>query len=115
MMLISVNRLFFFRTTISLLISSYGKEIMKKSIFIFPFILLISFTIMAQKQDPVPARPLAEKGAQGDIILGKEYKKSQLLNAPQILQIGDSSQKKSIQKRQRTKTKKLNIIEKMAS
>ena len=61
---------------------------------------------MAQKQDSIPARSLAEKGAQGDIILGKENKKSQLSAAPQILQVGDSSGKKEVlQKRQRTKQK----------
>ena len=69
---------------------------MKKNIFIFSFILLVSCNIMAQKQDSVPARSLAEKGAQGDIILGKENKKSQLSAAPQLLQVGDSSGKKEI-------------------
>jgi len=79
---------------------------MKKNIFIFSFILLVSCNIMAQKQDSVPARSLAEKGAQGDIILGKENKKSQLLNPPQLLRSEILQvKKKSIQKKQRTKTK----------
>jgi hypothetical protein len=55
------------------------------NIFIFSFVLLISGDIMAQKQDSIPARSLAEKGAQGDLILGKE-----------ILQTGDSPQKKEM-------------------
>ena len=61
---------------------------------------------MAQKQDSVPARSLAEKGAQGDIILGKENKKSQLLDPPQILQVGDSSGKREVHsKKAKNKTK----------
>jgi hypothetical protein len=61
---------------------------------------------MAQKQDSVPARSLAEKGAQGDIILGKENKKSQLLESPQILQVGDSPGKKEVHsKKAKKKTK----------
>ncbi len=63
---------------------------------------------MAQKQDPVPARPLAEKGAQGDIILGKENKKSQLLDPSQILQVGDSSRKEEVHsKKAKNKNKKI--------
>ena len=61
---------------------------------------------MAQKQDSVPARSLAEKGAQGDIILGKENKKSQLLDPPQILQVGNSSGKREVRsKKAKNKTK----------
>jgi hypothetical protein len=79
---------------------------MKKNIFIFLFVLLISCNLMAQKQDSVPARSLAEKGAQGDIILGKENKKSQLLESPQILQVGDSPGKKEVHsKKAKKKTK----------
>ena len=63
---------------------------------------------MAQKQDSIPARSLVENGAQGDIILGKESKKSQLSAAPQILQAADSSSKKEVHsKRKRTNTKKI--------
>ena len=73
---------------------------MRKNIFIFSFVLLTSYDAMAQKQDPIPVRSLVEKGAQGDIILGKEHKKDQLSTRPQILPAGDSSRKKKlIQKR----------------
>ena len=87
--------------------SSKGKGIMKKNSFIFSFVLLISCDMMAQKQDLIPARSLVEKGEQGDIILGKESKKSQLSFTPRILEAADSSSKNEvIQKRQRTNTKK---------
>ena len=41
---------------------------------------------MAQAKDSVPAKNLAEKGAQGDVILGKQNKKSQLNAETQMLQ-----------------------------
>ena len=65
---------------------------MKRNIFIFSVVLLISCDIQAQKS--TPARLLAEKGTQGDIILGKENKKGQLSATPQILQPGDPLRKK---------------------
>jgi hypothetical protein len=72
------------------------KEFMKKSILICSFGLLVSGNIMAQKQDSIPARSLAEKGSHGDVLLGKEHKKAQLSAAPQMLNAADSSQKKDI-------------------
>lgn len=63
---------------------------------------------MAQRQDSIPARSLAEKGAQGDIILGKENKKGQLSAAPQALQAGDSSYKKKSPEKGKKQTKKFN-------
>ena len=62
--------------------------------------------MMAQKQDSIPARLLAEKGAQGDIILGKENKKGQLSATPQILQVEDSSRKKEVPSK-KAKNKKI--------
>ena len=59
---------------------------------------------MAQKQDLIPARPLVEKGEQGDIILGKEREKSQLSFTPQILEAADSSSKKEVHSK-KTKNK----------
>jgi hypothetical protein len=60
---------------------------------------------MAQKQDSVPARSLAEKGAQGDIILEKKTKKVNF-DPPQILQVGDSSGKREVHsKKAKNKTK----------
>jgi len=69
---------------------------MKKNSFIFSFVLLISCDMMAQKQDFIPARSLVEKGALGDIILGKKRKKSQLSFTPQILEAADSSSKNEV-------------------
>lgn len=62
---------------------------------------------MAQKQDSIPARSLAEKGSQGDVLLGNEHKKAQLSTAPQMLSAADSSQKKDIHsKKKRNRHKK---------
>jgi hypothetical protein len=81
---------------------------MKKNSFIFSFVLLISCDMMAQKQDLVPARSLAEKGAQGDIILGRERKKNQLSFKPQILEAADSSRKNEVNsKKTKNKHKKI--------
>jgi hypothetical protein len=63
---------------------------------------------MAQKQDSIPGKSLAEKGAQGDILLGKETKKNQLLETPQRLQGPDSSQRKDTHsKKKKSKHKKI--------
>jgi hypothetical protein len=61
---------------------------------------------MAQKQDSVPARSLAEKGAQGDIILGKENKKGQLSATSQILKVEDPSRKKEVPSKKAKNKKK---------
>ena len=63
---------------------------------------------MAQKQDSIPGKSLAEKGAQGDILLGKEVKKNQLLDTPPRLQVPDSSQKNDIHsKKKKSKYRKI--------
>ena len=51
---------------------------------------------MGQKHDSVPARSLAEKGAQGDVHLGNEIRKDKLLDAPQRLPVADSSPRTDI-------------------
>jgi hypothetical protein len=71
---------------------------MKKNIFIFSVVSLVSCAAMAQKQDSIPVRSLAEKAAQGDIILGQESKKQQLQAAPPMLNAVDSFQKRVIQR-----------------
>ena len=48
---------------------------------------------MAQSKDSVPARKVAENGAKGDIILGKQNKKDQLSASPQLLKQKDSLHK----------------------
>jgi hypothetical protein len=103
----ALARIFFFpRQTIFPLTSSYGKGIMKNNIFIFSFVLLISSTGMGQK-DSIPIRSLVEKGAAGDILLGKETRKAQLLGTPQRLQMPDSAQEKDIHlKKKKAKHKK---------
>ena len=54
---------------------------MKKDILVFSFVFLINCDMMGQKHDSVPARSLAEKGAQGDVHLGNEIRKDKLLDA----------------------------------
>ena len=82
---------------------------MKKTSLILSFLLLVSGGAMAQKHDPVPGDSMAEKGAQGDFLLGKEAKKNQLLDTPQKLQVPDSSQKKDVHsKKKRARHKKIN-------
>jgi hypothetical protein len=81
---------------------------MKRSILIFSFVLLASCGAMAQKQDSVPVKSLAEKGAQSDILFGNQAKKKQLLDTPQKLQMPDSSQTKDIQsKKKKPKHRKI--------
>jgi hypothetical protein len=81
---------------------------MKKNIFIFSFVLLTSCYGMAQKQDSVPVRSLAEKGGQGDILLAKETKKHQLSASPQMLNAADSSQNKDIHSKKKKQSTKKN-------
>lgn len=95
-------RIFFPGQPISLLASSYRQNTMKRTIFIFSLGLLVTCNSMAQKQGSVPARSLTEKGAQGDIVLGQENKKRQLLAKPVMLISADSSQKKKTHQRRRT-------------
>jgi hypothetical protein len=78
---------------------------MKKTSFTLVFIILIiNGKIMAQAKDSVPAKKLAEKGAQGDVILGKQNKKSQLNAEPQMLQ-KDSVDKPGSTQSKRKKSK----------
>lgn len=69
---------------------------MKKTsgIFIF-FILLTTASVMAQSKDSVPARKVVENGTNGDLILGKEKRKSQLTTSSQFLRQKDSSNKQT--------------------
>jgi hypothetical protein len=78
---------------------------MKNNTFIFSFVLLIRFNGMAQK-DSIPTKSLVEKGAAGDILLGRETKKAQLLVTPQRLQMPDSAREKEIHlKKKKAKNK----------
>jgi len=78
---------------------------MKNNIFIFSFVLLISFNGMAQK-DSIPIRSLVEKGAGGDILLGKETQRAQLIGTPQRLQMPDSARENEIHlKKKKAKNK----------
>ena len=81
---------------------------MKKDILIFSFAFLINCDMIAQKQDSIPARSLAEKGAQGDIHLGNEIRKDKLLDAPQRLPLADSSPRTDIHsKKKKNKSRKI--------
>ena len=59
---------------------------------------------MAQKKESIPAKPLAEKGAHGDIILGKENQKNQLTATAEMLN-ADTSKKKEIHSKKKHKKK----------
>ena len=64
---------------------------MKNTFLILIFVFFaINTKIIAQAKDSVPARKVAEKGAQGDIIIGKQNKKNQLSASPELLQQKDS-------------------------
>jgi len=58
---------------------------MKKINLIFIFLFITSGTLMAQSKDSASAKKVVEKGAKGDIILGKQNKKKQLTAAPTVL------------------------------
>ena len=47
---------------------------------VFPFFS----SLFAQNPDTIPVRQIVEDGTQGDIILGNEYKKNQLIFDPQL-------------------------------
>jgi len=49
------------------------------------FVFTVNTKIMAQGKDSMPAKKVAEKGAKGDLILGKQNKKKQLNASPQLL------------------------------
>lgn len=84
------------------------KGVMKKHTLIFSFVLMISNIVIAQQRDSIPARSIAEKGAQGDLILGKKIKKDQLLSTPPALQSGDSLYKtETPSKRKKNRHKKI--------
>ena len=80
---------------------------MKRNIFIFSFFLLVSCRIIAQKQDSIPVRPLVEKGAQGDVLVGNENKKARLSAVPQMLNAIDSSQKDIHSQKKKSKQKNI--------
>jgi len=62
---------------------------------------------LAQKQDSIPVRSLVERGAQGDVLLGKETRKAQLTSTPRGLQIpGSACEKKIYAKKKKAKPKK---------
>lgn len=50
---------------------------------------------MAQSKDSVPARKVVENGTTGDLIVGKESRKSQLNASPQLLKKNDSLNKEA--------------------
>ena len=60
---------------------------------------------MAQAKDSAPAKKVVEKGAQGDIILGKQNKKDQLNASPQQLQQKDSLHREVSNQSQKKKSK----------
>ena len=78
---------------------------MKKNILIFSVISLVTCEAIAQRQDPVRVRSLAEKAAQGDVILGQENKKKQLSAEPPILNAADSFQRKESHSKANSKHK----------
>jgi len=59
---------------------------------------------MAQK-DSIPIRSLVEKGAGGDILLGKETQRAQLIGTPQRLQMPGSAREKEIRLKKKAKNK----------
>ena len=64
---------------------------MKSTSLAFVFLIFTTSTkVMARGIDTLPAKRLAEKGAQGDIIIGKQNQKDQLRAQPQVLQQKDS-------------------------
>jgi hypothetical protein len=78
----------------------------KTSVALIFIILAINGKIMAQAKDSLPAKKVAEKGAQGDIILGKQNKKNDLKGEPQMLQKDSVNKPGSIQpKKKKTKIK----------
>lgn len=49
-------------------------------LLVFPFFC----SLLAQNPDTIPVRQIVEDGTKGDIILGNEYKKNQLIVDPQL-------------------------------
>jgi hypothetical protein len=47
---------------------------------------------VAQSKEPVSVKPITEKGATGDLIIGKEIKKNILSSSPELLQPNRSYQ-----------------------
>ena len=67
---------------------------MKKISILWASILLISCHAMAQKQDTIPVKPLVEKGAKGDLIIGNKNRQQQLNKSPEQLLQTDSLRKR---------------------
>ena len=79
---------------------------MKKTGIIFIFFTLLTLErIMAQTKDSVPAKKVVENGTKGDLIIGKENKKSQLMAPPQPLKQKDTLHKQSSTRPQKKKAK----------
>jgi hypothetical protein len=62
-----------------------SKQIMKKTFSCFFVALIYSISLMAQSKEPVSVL-ITEKGATGDLIIGKEIKKNLLSSSPELLQ-----------------------------
>jgi hypothetical protein len=79
---------------------------MKKTSLVLVFVIFtITTKIMAQAKDSAPAKKVVEKGAQGDIILGRKNKKNQLNASPQQLQQKDSVQREASTQSKKKKSK----------
>ena len=76
------------------------------SLVLIFLILTISGKIMAQSKDSVQAKKVAESGATGDIILGKQNKKTQLSVSPQRFTQKDSLHKEASIQSKKKKIKK---------
>ena len=80
---------------------------MKKSFLaLIAGIFTMNATIMAQGKDSIPVKKVVEKGANGDVILGKQNQKNQLGVAPQLLEQKDSLHNPtSTQKKKKSQSK----------
>ena len=67
----------------------------KMRVILILIVLLTAQRMMAQLKDSVPARKAVENGTKGDLIIGKENKKSQLTSSPQLLRQKDSANKEA--------------------
>jgi hypothetical protein len=59
---------------------------MKKAFSCFFIALVCSISLVAQSKEPVSVKSITEKGATGDLIIGKEIKKNLLSSSPELLQ-----------------------------
>lgn len=64
---------------------------MKKiSLFCILSVTPFFISLFAQNPDTIPVRKIVEDGTKGDIILGNEYKKKQLVFDPQLTPVKKS-------------------------